>query len=289
VPAASLRDNSTREEAGAMDGKAFGRRYGRWALVAGASEGLGEAFAWALAERGLDLVLVARRRERLEALCRSIAAAHGVAAEPLVLDLASGAAALAAAVEPVAAEREIGLLVYDAGLSVIGPFMDQPLERHLEVLETNARGPLVLSHLLGRRMVERGRGGIVLMTSLAGFQGSPLVVSYAATKAFDLVLAEGLWDELRAAGVDVTACAAGQIDTPNFWASEPSVSSTLAPKPMAPAAVACAALDALGRRPLVIAGAANLLAATLLHRLLPRTAAIRILGRSLRAMYPRFG
>lgn len=271
-----------------MDGAEFRRRYGPWALVAGASEGLGEAFAWALAERGLDLVLIARRREKLEALGRSIAAAHHVEVEPLVLDLASGAAALTGAVERIAAARELGLLVYDAGYSGVGPFLAQPLEQHLEVLETNARGPLVLSHLLGRRMAERGRGGIVLMTSLAGFQGSPLVVSYAATKAFDLVLAEGLWDELRASGVDVTACAAGQIDTPNFWASEPSVASTFAPRPMPPAAVACAALDALGRRPLVIAGAANLLAATLLHRLLPRTIAIKILGQSLRAMYPRF-
>jgi hypothetical protein len=268
-------------------GRAFKRRYGRWALVAGASEGLGEAFARALAARGLDLVLVARRRDRLEALCRDLASAHGVAAEPLALDLAGAAAR--DAISRVADEREVGLLVYNAGLSVIGPFLEQPLERHLEVLDTNARGPLVLAHVLGRRMVDRGRGGIVLMTSLSGFQGSPLVVSYAATKAFDLVLAEGIWDELRSRGVDVVACAAGTIDTPNFRASAPDVAATFAPRPMPPARVAAAALGALGRRPLVIPGVANHLAAAALHRLLPRRVAINVLGSSLRAMYPRSG
>jgi short-subunit dehydrogenase len=127
------------------------------------------------------------------------------------------------------------------------------------------------------------------MTSLSGFQGTALVATYAATKAFNLVLAEGLWDELRSRGVDVLACAAGPISTPNYIASEPTT-KRLSPPALSPEQVAVETIDALaaGRCPLVVPGLAYRLSSYFVQRLLPRRVAVRFLGANLRAMYPRF-
>ncbi|HET7753592.1 MAG TPA: SDR family NAD(P)-dependent oxidoreductase, partial [Anaeromyxobacteraceae bacterium] len=197
----------------------FRARYGPWALVAGASAGLGESFARALAARGLHLVLIARRRDALDSLAAALREDHGVDVRVVPCDLARPD--LAEEVDRVAAGLEIGLVVYNAAHSVIGPFVERPLDEHLRVVDVNCRGPLVLAHALGGAMARRGRGGIVLMTSLAASQGNPLLASYAASKAFELVLAEGLWDELGSRGVDVVACRAGATRTPGYAASSP--------------------------------------------------------------------
>lgn len=269
------------------DSQDFKKRYGPWALVAGASEGLGAEFARTLARRGLDLILLARSQERLEALRDELMSAHHVRVETLVLDL--GIADLSTEVARHTKDKEVGLLVYNAGLSTIGPFMKQPLEPLLAAIDINCKGPLTLSHLLGKPMLERRRGGIVLMTSLSGFQGTALVATYAATKAFNLVLAEGLWDELRSSGVNVLACAAGAIATPNFIDSSPTT-SRFSPPALSPKLVAVETIDALeaGRGPSVVPGLAYRLSAHLVQRLIPRGLAVRFLGANLRAMYPRF-
>ncbi len=191
---------------------------------------------------------------------------------PTVLDDVRGAAA----------GLEIGLLVYNAALSLIGPFLDQPLAEKLRVLDVNCRGPLVLSDELGRAMVARGRGGIILMSSLAGTQGTPYVAAYAATKAFNLVLAEGLWDELREHGVDVLACRAGATRTPAFERSKPAPG----PAPIMDAGpVAVEALDALGAAPSMVPGVLNGAVAFLMQRIMPRKAAVATMGRATRKMY----
>jgi short-subunit dehydrogenase len=188
---------------------------------------------------------------------------------------------LADAVGALTAGRDVGLLVYDAAASTIGPFLDRPLAAHLEVLDVNCRGPLVLGHLLGGAMARRGRGGLLLMASLAGGQGNPWLASYAASKAFEIVLAEGLWAELRERGVDVLACRAGATRTPAYEATRPRAAVPL----MAPEAVAEAALAALGRGPTVVTGGLNRVAAFLFSRLLPRTLAIRAMERATRRLY----
>jgi short-subunit dehydrogenase len=257
----------------------FRERYGPWALVAGASEGLGAAFAAALAARGLHLVLVARRAAPLERLAADLRARHGVEVRTAPLDLSRPD--LEDAVRSLTAGLEVGLLVYDAAASTIGPFLDRPLAAHLQVLDVNCRGPLVLGHLLGGAMARRGRGGLLLMASLAGGQGTPWLASYAASKAFEIVLAEGLWAELRERGVDVLACRAGATRTPAYEATRPRAAVPLA----APEAVVETALQALGHGPIVVAGRLNRLAAFLFTRLLPRRLAIHVMERATRRLY----
>jgi short-subunit dehydrogenase len=247
--------------------------------VAGASAGLGEAFARLLAARGLDLILVARRAEALSQLAAELRTAHGVEVRTATLDLARPD--LGPALERAVSGAEVGLLVYNAAHSAIGPFLERPLEEHLRVLDVNCRGPLVLAHHLGAAMASRGRGGIVIMTSLAGSQGNPLIASYAASKAFGLILAEGLWEELRGKGIDVLACRAGATRTEGWEASQPHARVPL----MEADDVARQALDALGHGPSAVPGALNRLAAFAFGRLLPRRVSIRMMGRATRRLY----
>lgn len=265
-------------------GAAWAQRYGPVALVAGASEGIGAAFARALAEAGFHLVLVARRAHPLEALADELRSAYGVDVRTLPCDLGDEGAA--DAILEGCRGLEIGLLVYNAAASSVGRFLDTPVETHLRGVAVNARGPVLLAHALGGRMAQRGRGGIVLMSSLTAFQGTPFVASYGATKAFNLVLAEGLWSELKERGVDVLACCAGATLTPGYERATPlRATSRLAPKPQDPAEVAREALAALGRRPLVITGRGNRIASFVMRRLLSRRLAVATLEREMRKRY----
>ena len=261
----------------------FRDKYGPWALVAGASRGLGAEFAAQLAAKGLNVVLVARNAEMLESLGARLTSEFHVQARSISLDLMRPEAA--SRVTAATADIEIGLLIYNAGVSVVGSFFDHPLEEHLKELDTNCRTPLALVHALGQGMLARRRGGIVLMSSLSAVQGSALIANYAATKAYNLILAEGLWDELGEHGIDVLACNPSSVDTPNYRANTPSRSSPMAA--MSPRAVAAETLAALGRQPSVIPGRTNRLAAFFMRRILTRRAAITIMGQTMRAMYSR--
>jgi len=173
--------------------------------------------------------------------------------------------------------REIGLLIYDAAYAPIGPFADVTDDQLAQAAAVNVRGPLLLAKLLSAPMLARGRGGIVLMSSLAGSQGSPNIAAYAATKAFNAVLAEGLWKELKPHGVDVLACMAGAIMTPGYQQAE---SAKPAPGTLSAEAVAEQTLRALGKGPIVIPGAVNKLGRFVLTRLLSRRAAIAIMSKN---------
>jgi short-subunit dehydrogenase len=261
----------------------FKRRYGPWALIAGASEGLGAEFARQLAARGLNLVLVARRAELLAALGDELRAGCGVEVRALALDL--GAADLAARLETAVAGLEIGLLVYNAAYSVIRPYLETSLDDKLRHVDVNVRGPLILTSLLAPAMAARGRGGIVLMSSASGLRGNELLVTYGATKAFTTALAEGLWQELQGRGVDVLATIAGSTRTPNFVASRPQLGRFLPPV-QEPAQVAARTLAALGAGPVVSASWSLRLAEFLMVRLLPRRLGVRLLSNSTRSVYP---
>ncbi len=266
-----------------MDAHTFRHRYGSVGLVLGASEGIGEAFSRSLAARGLDLVLAARREAPLEKLAAELHAAHAVKVETVCLDLADPA--LGRALEALADAHPIGLLAYNAAYTAVGPFLERSLDEHLRELAVNVHGPMIAAHVLGRRMAARGRGGIVIMSSASSLAGTELVANYAATKAYDAVLAEGLWAELGRAGVDVVASMAGATRTPTYVASTKKVASNPLARPMEAGPVAEDALAALGKVPVTVPGATNRFAAALLRRVLPRKAAIGLISNATREMY----
>jgi uncharacterized protein len=187
-------------------------RYGPWAVVTGGSEGVGRSFALQLAEAGIDLLLVARRLEPLEATaaeCRSL----GVEVRTLALDLTGPDAA--GAVGRAAADLEVGLLVHNAGANThSAEFLDGDLAAFQQVIDLNITTPLALVHHFGRGMRQRERGGILLVGSLAGYLGSTRHTVYGGVKAFGRIFAEGLWLELRGSGVDVLELVLGVTRTP---------------------------------------------------------------------------
>ena len=247
---------------------------GPWAVVAGASEGLGAAWVEALARRGLHVLAVARRPEPLERLAERVAAQHHVEVRTLAADLA----------EPDFTDRlaaagsglEIGTAVYNAAFSFTGFLLDHPPQDAQRLVDVNVRGPLALIHQLVPAMIERRRGTLVLMSSLAGNQGAPGLAAYAASKAFTTSLGESLHAELRPAGVDVLACVAGAVRTPGYAVTV----GRDAPGTLDPDDVVEAALAGLGRTAVVTPGRVNKLATLVMRRLLPRATATAIMGRA---------
>jgi short-subunit dehydrogenase len=193
--------------------KQFKERYGRWAIVAGASEGVGASAAEELAARGLDLLLIARSEPRLNASAAEIRSRHTVEVRTLALDLTAPDATQR--ILAATAGLEVGLLFYNAGaVHNSDLFLDQPIELPLRMIALNCTTPLALSHALAPAMRKRGRGGIVTIGSMACFIGSPHSVAYAAAKAFQVNFIEGLWAELHKDGVDVFSAIIGSTNTP---------------------------------------------------------------------------
>lgn len=261
----------------------FRDRYGPWALVAGASEGIGAGFAHELAGRGVNVVLVARREALLREIESGLLEKHKVETRVLAADLSERQEL--DRILDTTRDLDLGLLVYNAALSLTGPFWDHTIDARLKEIDVNVRGPLVLAHGIGERLRQRGRGGILLMSSMAGYQGSAMLVNYAATKAYNLVLGEGLWDELRADGVDVLVCTAGATRTPGYEQSLPAAYDLGYVPVQEPEAVAKEALDHLGRRPLLIPSRFNRLASFFMRRILSRKRAVLIMGQNTRKMY----
>lgn len=251
----------------------FAGRYGPWAVVAGASEGLGAAYARALAAGGLNVALVARRRPLLERLAEALTAEYGV--EVLCFEGDLSERGFLEGLLEACAGLEVGLLVYNAAHAPIGEFAAAPLDDLLRVAAVNVRAPVSLVHGLLPAMTARGRGGVILMTSLAGNQGSPYIATYAASKAFNRVLAEGLWYELKGKGVDVVACCAGAVRTPGYSGA---AAGKDAPGTLDPERVVEQALRGLGRGPVVIPGRLNRVANIFMTRLMPRRRAIAIMA-----------
>jgi len=236
---------------GAIDGAEFARRYGPWALVTGGAQGIGRAFCEALADLGLDLVVVDIQAERLGETCAALAE-KGVRATPVAGDLAS--AAFLDHLSAIAAEREVGLLVCSAAAVGAGAFLGRAADEQVRTVAVNALATTRLVRDFGGAMHARGRGGVVLLASIAALQGTGWVAAYAATKAFNLVLAESLWWEWRDR-VDVLAVLPGATDTEGLRANTPHVGdgSGLA----RPEEVAQEALAALGQVPSWVCGEEN--------------------------------
>lgn len=239
------------------------RRYGEWALVTGSSSGIGEELARQIAADGMNVVLSARQGERLAQLASDLEKTFGIATRIVVADLAepAGSASLLEAV----ADLEIGLLVNNAGVGGQGRFDLQDGEALRRMVVLNCEAPLVLTHALIKKMCERGRGAVLFVGSASGYQGLPLHAVYSATKAFDRILGEALWGELRAANVDVTVLDPGTTQT-EFHARAGGLPHAGDPVGV----VARVGLEALGQQPSVLVGWWNWIRANIATRLLTR-------------------
>lgn len=246
-------------------------KYGEWALVAGASEGLGVAFARSLAARGINLVLLARRLTLLEKISAELEAEFKVQTQCFQVDLAD-LDVLNSTLNSLS--KQIGLLVYNAAYSPISYFKDIETTQLMQVIDVNVKAPLYLVKRLSKGMISRRRGGIILMSSLAGQQGSPKIATYAATKAFNTILSEGLWKELKSEGVDVVASIAGAIRTPGYTLASEKKD---APGTLEAHEVAEKTLKALSRGPVVIPGFFNKFANYFMSRLLGRRQRVNIM------------
>jgi len=251
-------------------------RYGPWAVVTGASDGIGRALASELAAAGVHVVLAARRQEALDALGAELTTRYGVETRSAVVDLSqpSGASMLLNATR----DLDVGLLVAAAGFGTSGEFLSADIESELGMIDVNCRAVAALSHGFGNRFVARGRGGLILLSSLVAFQGVPRTANYAATKAYVQSLAEGLRIELATHGVDVLASAPGPVNS--GFAARALMTMSFA---QSPAEVARGTLAALGRWGTVRPGfLARFLELSL--SFLPRWGRVRMMGLVMKGM-----
>lgn len=214
-----------------------------WALVTGASAGIGEAFARALAARGMNLVLAARREDRLRALAEGLTAAHGIRADVLPADLGKPGAAGVLWAEATDG-REIRALVNNAGFGLKGPFADLPADRQAEMVRVNCTAVLELAHLATAHMRPRRDGALVNVASVAAYQPIPTLATYAASKAFVLSLSEALSVELQDAGIRVVTLNPGPVRT-EFQSVAGTNVTDRTPGVLSPEAVVEAALAAV--------------------------------------------
>ncbi|WP_414549278.1 SDR family NAD(P)-dependent oxidoreductase [Anabaena sp. CCY 0017] len=256
--------------------KHLNTRYGPWAVVTGASSGIGYEMALRLAEAGLNLILVARSQKVLEQMAADLPARYGIEVQAIEMDLGNETS-----LERLVAKTthlDIGLLVASAGFGTSGLFINSQLEQEIEMLNVNCRALLGVCWHFGKQFARQGRGGMVLMSSIVGFQGMPFAAHYAATKAYVHTLAEALYVELTPMGVDVIASAPGP--TQSGFAARAGMKMG---KALSAREVARSTLNALGQKSVVLPG---LLSKVLTYSLvpLPRWVRVRIMGSVMRSM-----
>ena len=186
---------------------------GKWALVTGASAGIGVALAKELAAGGTNLVLTARRTNRLEALARELASTHKINAEIFSADLTLPSAPEEILAFTLAKKIEVEVLINNAGFGSYGEFANSDTKRLIDMVQVNCAAVVHLTRLYLPDMVERRRGYVMIVASTASFQGVPYLSTYAATKGFDLLLAEGLAEEMKPYGVRVCALCPGSTES----------------------------------------------------------------------------
>jgi len=256
--------------------KEFARTYGPWAVVTGASSGIGEQFAHQLAAAGLNVVLAARRADRLERIASELVEHYAVEAVPLPLDLATPD--FLEQLLAVCVGKEVGLLVSNAGVGMKGPHAELSPVKLNRMLDLNCRAPMLLARSFAPRMIERGHGGLLFTGSLEARQGFPYSAAYSATKSFVQSLGESLWVELGAHGLDVLVVNPGPTDTEALSLQGMDASSMTGLMPAG--VVAAHALARLGHGPVTVPGRRNRAMLRSLS-LLPRRLALNLAGRGM--------
>ncbi len=253
----------------------FKQKYGPWALVTGASSGIGQEFARQLAAAGLNVAVVARRQNRLADLTAELESKHGVQTQTIPVDLT--APDYLDNIQSATADLQIGLLINNAGAGVPGAFLKQSVDDYTRVVQLNVTAPMQLAHAFGARMIRQGRGGIIFVSSIAGYTGTPYMANYAATKSYLLNLGAALNVEFKPKGVDVLVVSPGPTRT-EMMEMENTDFSNLPMSWMTAEAVAAAGLQALGKKPTVIPGGMNKMMNFMATRVMPRQTALSMFG-----------
>ena len=256
------------------------RWQGKWALITGASAGIGMILARELAARGAHLVLTARRQDRLESLAAELRAAHGTSVEVFAADLSQPATPDILFAFTRGKDIAVDILVNNAGFGAYGQFDEIPLRRQLDMLQVNVAAVVHLTHLYLPGMIARRRGDILILASTAAFQGVPYISAYAATKSFDLYFAAALAEEVRPFGIHVTALCPGATSSVfQHVAAQPDYALL---SPASPEKVVRDGLDALARgKSLVVSGMRNNLMMQS-QRFAPRRLVTSMAGRLMR-------
>lgn len=256
-------------------------KYGHWACVAGAAQGLGLAFCEELAKRGFNLIMVDQGQETLGMSVDSIQEKYKVEIDTLNLDLGNQDS-----VDKIMAkikQHKCRMLIYNAAYGPVKPFLSNSSHEIEAYINVNTRTLLQLLYQF-INMFQNQSVGILLLSSLAGFRGTQFVVPYAATKAFTWNLAEGLYYEFKDTSVDISVCCPGPTDTPNFQATNPRP-TLLSPKPRNPSLVADEALRKIGKRLFIFPGLSNKISHLLLNRILPRRLSSGLHNYAMKKMY----
>jgi len=255
-------------------------RYGSWALVTGASAGIGREFALGLARNGVSSVIVARREEELTHLAREIEERYGVEARVIAADLTDPEGI--AAIDRATADLDLGIIINNAGFGYVGRLDKQDPARLEEMVVVNCLVPLTLTLRFIRQLTARRRGALIYLSSIAGRTPLPLHAVYSATKAFSEFLGKSLWAELRPLGVDVLVVQPGPVET-EFQKIAGEVRAGAA---VTPRAIVEAAFDALGHGPVVVPGL-GLRVGSWFARVLPAPLVLYLTKRTTSRMTPR--
>lgn len=235
--------------------KDFKRKYEDYALITGASSGIGKEFAKQIASKGLNLVLVARRKDRLDKLATKLQEQHSILVKTIELDLLEEGA-----VEILISQTRnlnIGLLIPNAGMEDHGSFVENDYETESKVVKLNTLIPMQLAHAYGGEMTRRNKGGILFVSSMFGHQSVPYFANYSATKAYILSIGQALNYELKQYGVDVTVLSPGLTKTEMSQSMVDVDFSKMPITEMEVGPVVKKALNALGKRQAVIPGGRN--------------------------------
>ncbi|MEM1337647.1 MAG: SDR family oxidoreductase [Bacteroidota bacterium] len=227
--------------------KSFKAKYGTWALVTGASSGIGKALCEQLAANGMHIILSGRYTETLLPLSDHLEAQYNIVTEVVTADVSS-TPEVYRLVEEIR-HIPIGLFVASAGFGTSGHFKDADLDQEIQMLKVNSLALMMLTHFFARKFAEQQRGGIILMSSIVGFQGTPNAAHYAATKAYVQSLGEALYHELKPYGVNVLAAAPGPVHS-----KFAQVANMEMVKALTPEEVTKGIIKALGKRPTVFPG-----------------------------------
>ncbi|MEL6844256.1 MAG: SDR family oxidoreductase [Bacteroidota bacterium] len=222
-------------------------QYGPWAVITGASSGIGQELAHQLASSGLHLVLVARNETKLQSLAKTYQAQYGVQCQVVAADL--GRSEGIEQVKLQTADKTVGLLIASAGYGTSGVFDQSEIEDEINMLRVNCEALMVMTHHFAGRFVKQERGGIILLSSMVAFQGVPYSAHYSATKAYVQSFAEGVAEELKPYKVDVLAAAPGPVKS--GFEARANMKMSMA---LTPAQVGVPILKALGRKRTVLPG-----------------------------------